>query len=667
MQIISKFNKIKTIPLKIVLNKLFSKAFSPFSSIMKKRKMDKYILKYQNYEFPNFNLTNLSQLSSEIFKNINCHQILITSLKDYLEHNFDIFSFEKINVNLEENNFLNINREKFSKTLLTNYIPDEFQNQSKDIISLIDQNYKFIDWQSDLKKKYKWNSKVPYNKIKFENAKNADIKFPWELSRFKHLPILAAAIDPLDEKTIKYQNEIVNELLDFIAFNPPTYGVNWKSPMEIAIRSFNIIISINLLTSKNILLNDLFLHILSNYLYFSAVFIWENIEWSNGLRNNHYFANLLGLIAISKLFPEDKLMNEIYTFSIRSFSNELLTQFNEDGSNFEGSIPYHFFMIEILYYILELTKDQKNIFSKKHINRISSILEFSKRIIGNDGFIPQIGDNDSGKIIDYRSITIFNDKYLYYNYLINNINLLISNNNDVYLIKQNKLNKSNYNIFKDIGIFIYENKLYKIWVSLGRIAQFGKGGHNHFDLSSFVCEIKSQPIFVDPGTYCYTSEAAMRDLFRSSNYHNRFSFSPPNQLENTPLEDLFWLFEKPADYSVELMENYLKLKINYKLKGNTFQREYIFEETQFQIIDKIPKELIKGEINFHLDKKINKDLTHHQNQIEINDYVQFIFDGEPPKIEKYYFSAEYGLKEEALRIKFNNLKELNSYKVKIIA
>ncbi len=665
MQINSKYNKIKTIPFKISISKFLSKVVYPISSLVKRRKMDDLIKKYQNYEFPKINLTNLSQISIEILKNLKINDINPNSLENYIKHNFKIFSLETSNFNQKTSNINDSKSQNNLELLIKNIVPDEFQTQSKAIVALIVQNYQFIDWHSDLKNQYTWNPKAKYVQIKYENEKNADIKFPWELSRLNYLPILATSYDCENVETEKFKTEVINEILDFIAFNPPTCGVNWKSPMEIAIRSFNIVLSLNILYKSNHTFNEEFLKIVSNYLYFSGLFIWENIEWSNGLRNNHYFANLMGLIAISNIFPDDKIMKEIHTKSIQKFTKEILVQFNEDGSNFEGSVPYHFFMLEILYYTFELTGFLTIINDKKLIERIHSIINFSKNIIGQKGFIPQIGDNDSGKIIEYNDLIIFKDKYQYLFSLINTINNYILNNYNNNLINFNNKNKTKYQIFKDIGVFIYEDSNYKIWISTGRIAQFGKGGHNHFDLSSFVCEIKGKPTFVDPGTYCYTSNISLRNKFRSSQYHNRFSPQQELESQNSSLEDLFWLFEKPAEYVIEEGNNLVKLIINYNERNFRIERTYILEEKQFQIIDKIPI-ILAGEINFHLDPKITLHLNSDNKEIIINNSAKLIYSVKAPLIEKYYFSPEYGIKEEALVIKFNNLSEINSYLVKIM-
>ncbi len=71
---------------------------------------------------------------------------------------------------------------------------------------------------------------------------------PWTLGRMQQLPYLArcwadpAIREKLDSSTSGSDllpKEFQNEILDFIAANPPRWGVQWASPMDAAIRAIN--------------------------------------------------------------------------------------------------------------------------------------------------------------------------------------------------------------------------------------------------------------------------------------------------------------------------------------------------------------------------------------------------------------------------------------------
>jgi hypothetical protein len=57
-------------------------------------------------------------------------------------------------------------------------------------------------------------------------------------------------------------------------------------------------------------------------------------------------------------------------------------------------------------------------------------------------------------------------------------------------------------------------------MDVGEVGLRGHGGHGHNDLLSFELVMNGYPLFIDPGGYVYTADKAIRNLFRSSLYHN---------------------------------------------------------------------------------------------------------------------------------------------------
>lgn len=78
---------------------------------------------------------------------------------------------------------------------------------SKKSYSLIDKEYKPIDWQKDFKSGFRWSAKDWY----LNQRNSVDIKVPWEIGRLQHLPQLAlACVLEYEEKYIKeFKNQIL--------------------------------------------------------------------------------------------------------------------------------------------------------------------------------------------------------------------------------------------------------------------------------------------------------------------------------------------------------------------------------------------------------------------------------------------------------------------------
>jgi len=57
-------------------------------------------------------------------------------------------------------------------------------------------------------------------------------------------------------------------------------------------------------------------------------------------------------------------------------------------------------------------------------------------------------------------------------------------------------------------------------ISAGEVGSRGLGNHKHNDDLSFELCVHGKTFIVDPGTYSYTADPVMRDLFRSVESHN---------------------------------------------------------------------------------------------------------------------------------------------------
>ena len=292
-------------------------------------------------------------------------------------------------------------------------------------------HYYPIDWQLDCKSGYRWDSLKHYSEIEYGRVPGADIKVPWELGRFTHAPNLACAamLTEQEESPIRskefYAHVFRTQVLDFMAFNPPRFGVHWKSPMDCGLRILNMLIAYDLFRSIGIEWDDDFSSLFQRSLYEHAIHIMEHPEWSPTSRGNHYLANLMGIIVALKGLPLTDEYAGMIRFALAEAVAEAKQQFLQDGLNFEASIPYHGLSSELLAIILAIctsfTEDErakictspvhfKSLSASiqpatpteyKHaLSELKSVIRKAYDALSNllmDGIhIPNIGDNDSG-------------------------------------------------------------------------------------------------------------------------------------------------------------------------------------------------------------------------------------------------------------------------------
>ena len=74
--------------------------------------------------------------------------------------------------------------------------------------------------------------------------------------------------------------------------------------------------------------------------------------------------------------------------------------------------------------------------------------------------------------------------------------------------------------FPDGGYYVMQNGQAHLFVDAGDIGMHGRGGHGHNDTLSFELWVHGQPLVVDSGTYCYSSDVQARQEFRGTSAHN---------------------------------------------------------------------------------------------------------------------------------------------------
>ena len=155
-------------------------------------------------------------------------------------------------------------------------------------------------WNEDLKTEFKWENKF-YKDIKIVNLYNdADVKIPWELSRFQHIFTIGKAYWITNDE--KYALEFKEEVEDWIDKNSVEMSVNWTCTMEVAIRVVNLICGTSSFKNQNI--DYKFWIEFNNLLYLHGRFIYKNLENEGQHNDNHYLSDLVGLIWLGIYFGD---------------------------------------------------------------------------------------------------------------------------------------------------------------------------------------------------------------------------------------------------------------------------------------------------------------------------------------------------------------------------
>ncbi len=452
MKIKTIINKALSLPPEIVLRKARDRIVDLFK-LHRERLYDKdnptYItapewfdkIPYSYFKFPS---------DSILIK----YKVEIKSLSEYyLMHKFNLLGsgWVEIFYSMKTSGYESLNYSADNQFDIERFISTQFHKPNQEIIKsiykLISTDYKLIDWQIDFRSGFRFNEAQWYRDIQFGNVRGVDIKLPWELGRMQHLIMLAYACKlsqtyPNDFKTAEtYFNEFRNQILDFIAFNPPRYGVQWMNAMDVGIRAVNWLVCYDLFKNMNFIFQDEEDYIFRQSIYEHLLHILWNLEWSHGLRANHYFANIASIIIISSYMPISEDSNNSLIFGLQELINETLYQFYPDGGNFEASTSYHRlsteFLLHSIFILMNLQNDkiqalknysihqwrytkklqplpkqlfkiEKNrfIFPDEFWERVSNIIDFCLDAQNNAKTMSRIGDIDNGRFIKFTPIIV---------------------------------------------------------------------------------------------------------------------------------------------------------------------------------------------------------------------------------------------------------------------
>lgn len=314
--------------------------------------------------------------------------------------------------------------------------------EAQRIWSQVGPGYRPIDWQLDFKSGFRWSEQTWYRAIRFAHQPGVDVKVPWELARMQHLPVIALAaryaraglanFRPAEE----YGQEVLNQILDFIATNPPGFGVNWSCAMDVAIRIANMLVARDILLGAGFALDKEAEAIFATSVRSHARHIAANLEWAPRFRANHYLADIVGLLFCAVYLPRDEESNLWLHFATLELLSEIEYQFHPDGSNFEASVCYHRLSSEIVLWGLalldNLTPEQCAALQSPrgwpgrrpprrplhsvllHVipgseqtgpvppwcrERVAAMAAFTRTMTRPDGLVTQFGDNDSGRFL----------------------------------------------------------------------------------------------------------------------------------------------------------------------------------------------------------------------------------------------------------------------------
>lgn len=528
-----------------------------------------------------------------------------------------------------------------------------------------------ISWNIDFYNRFEWPVNLFYQKQRGKGQKGADIKFPWELSRCHQLLWLGEAY--LLTRDEKYAKEVVYELEDWIIKNPLMYTVNWTCAMEVAIRAVNWMYAL-LFIKDSTFFTDQFANKVYKSLYQHAYFIINNLEKTIPYCNNHYYSDIVGLLYLGQLFHHTRRGKRWFKFAVKEYYQETLCQNLPSGVNYEKSVSYHRLMTELAlypYYMLERVGLKVPEVVRQ---RLIHMVQYVKLNAMPNGKAPMIADNDDGRFLpfvprDFREHLYLTDE--------NSLDFKIITSGTKTIsclpicLESRLMQDSKIAILRrgDCYLFVTNADRWRFDMPNGKYV----GSHMHSDLLSFVYTIGKSEIFVDSGSYVYTSDLDKHLEFRSTAKHNTIVVDGEEQhLRDIPSAFMMKYNSTSKPLTLTQMNECDECSGEYTThKGNmTHNRTFILGRRKLQISDKITKigSNHQVEMSFHLAPGIIPSVIGKVVHFEVDNSkftMKFECDGEfKITIKEDTVSPSYGVLQNSKTIvieqKFNENTEFHT-------
>ena len=536
-----------------------------------------------------------------------------------------------------------------------------------------------INWHIDIKSKYQWDNKfyTEYTILEIMPGNGIDIKIPWELNRLQHLVTLGQVYVFTKDK--KYPKELCRQLNHWIESNRFCNGINWINTMEVGIRATNIIIALDLIRESKEYRENIEQYI--NLVRQHGLYIENNLEigFKNNeiIAGNHYLANISGLAIIGMScshIPESKRWLKTGIVSLEEEINRMVLK---DGFFFESSTSYHRLAVELFLYPLIFGEKLGVEFSKSYYTKIESMLDIILSLTSPNKTIPQIGDNDDGRLIilahygnwakdDFRYLlgigSLIFDCIAYKAVCGNCPEEIFWLYGEEGFLKYKKILENTLSLeskpYYDAGLFIIRDSGNKDYAVIRTKSNAGDliSAHIHNDILSFELWVGGRPLFIETGTYCYSSDIYERNKFRSTNMHNTLSINgeeinslDPNRIfhleQKTEVDILDWELNNENVCFIAEHDGFKHLGLGIKHRR---ELRYHFKNREWFLKDQVFTENNDSHkiiLNFHVPSEviINQDRRNIQmGNIEIK-----LLNSEDITIKnnKSYYSPSYGVKQ----------------------
>ena len=402
---------------------------------------------------------------------------------------------------------------------------------------------------------------VHWSQINPLNASQVgDCKVVWELNRHQWLLELGQAFRLTGDE--QYALSFAEYIEDWMIANPPGWGINWASALEVSLRLISWCWALCLFSEARALTPSLFKTMLA-WIQRHAQFVEQNLSRYFS-PNTHLTIEALGLFYVGILLPELEGAERWKNISQQVLIEQLPLQVYADGVYFEQSTRYQHYTAETYLHFVILAERNGLPIPDTVRSRLKKLLEFLLQIRHPDGSVPQIGDTDGGCLLplvkrspgDYSglfstaAVVFESSQFAWAAGGLTEETLILHGSLAAQagcFQKPEEPQLTALQCFQKGGYVVMRNgwgkQAHQLILDTGPLGCHVSAGHGHADLLSIQCCAFGETFLTDSGTGCYSVDPKWRNYFRSSRAHSTMLV---DGLEQAQAEGSFSWLTRPS-------------------------------------------------------------------------------------------------------------------------
>lgn len=322
---------------------------------------------------------------------------------------------------------------------------------------------------------------------------------------------------------------------DFCAENPVGQGVHWTSAADAALRAWNLVLALWIMAGAGVAPTPALALDAARLLVATGRFVLANLEDDTAVPASALAADWLGLLACAEGLPEWPESPRWRTLALAGLDHALAEQVHEDGTSFEGALPYQRLACETFGAAAILRAAARRGVGRAFARRLHRLFAATRALLASDGTLPAIGDDDAPRVLALRDRPAGDARFLFpLGAALLRAPALLAEAGPgdaaevAWLLGPDALARlagepggprPRSASFAAAGFHVLRRGPFEVFLSCGPNGQRGVGGHSHNDKLAVEVRVGGALAVCDPGSPAAGADPELRDAFRATRAH----------------------------------------------------------------------------------------------------------------------------------------------------